>query len=195
MIRFRVWGERLPHTRRRVGSTIAVGTTEFTVQFLGAVWPALRAEFKSRGVQLKIEHVRTRDLWARLDAKHVDLVLGSLAAEYDRPVTLDYDFIEWHRERVALLTNLSARELPDKPVVGGPEDRAAAGALRRPAGAVPRPLVRTGLPRRPQRRRGHRLLEICFQAHVGEGAVVVVAGEEAVEAGVVGAEAHAVAAG
>ncbi|NUT47036.1 MAG: LysR family transcriptional regulator [Saccharothrix sp.] len=112
----RGWGERLHHTRRRVGSTISVGTTEFTVQFLGTIWPALRAEFESRGVQLKIEHVRTRDLWARLDAKHVDVVLGSLATEYDQPVTLDYDFIEWHRERVALLTNLSPRELPDKPV-------------------------------------------------------------------------------
>jgi hypothetical protein len=30
--------------------------------------------------------------------------------------TLDYDFIEWHREEVALLTNLSTRELPDKSV-------------------------------------------------------------------------------
>ncbi|MFD7658463.1 hypothetical protein ACFV4N_31195, partial [Actinosynnema sp. NPDC059797] len=112
----RDWGERLHHTRRRVGSTITVGTTEFTVQFLGTIWPALRSEFESRGVNLKIEHVRTRDLWARLDAKHVDLVLGSLATEHRRPVALDYDFIEWHRERVALLTNLTTRELPDKPV-------------------------------------------------------------------------------
>ncbi|MCP2261829.1 hypothetical protein LX15_005556 [Streptoalloteichus tenebrarius] len=32
------------------------------------------------------------------------------------PPTLDYDFLEWHRERVALLTNLTARELPDTPV-------------------------------------------------------------------------------
>ncbi|MEU4806351.1 LysR family transcriptional regulator [Actinosynnema sp. NPDC023587] len=112
----RGWSERVHHTRRRVGSTISVGTTEFTVQFLGTVWPGLRTEFESRGVQLRIEHVRTRDLWARLDAKHVDLVVGSLAVEHDQPVTLDYDFIEWHRERVALLTNLNTRELPDTPV-------------------------------------------------------------------------------
>lgn len=41
---------------------------------------------------------------------------GSFAAEPDRPPTLDYDFLEWHRERVALLTNLTARELPSTPV-------------------------------------------------------------------------------
>ncbi|MFE9748272.1 LysR family transcriptional regulator [Saccharothrix saharensis] len=112
----RSWNDRLHHTRRRVGSTITVGTTEFTVQFLGSIWPGLRTEFERRGIQLKIEHVRTRDLWARLDAKQVDLVCGSLAAEHDQPVALDYDFIEWHRERVALLTNLTTRELPDTPV-------------------------------------------------------------------------------
>jgi hypothetical protein len=64
----------------------------------------------------RIRPARTRDLWAKLDAKQVDLVCGSFAAERGKPPTLDYDFIEWHRERVALLTNLSTRELPDKPV-------------------------------------------------------------------------------
>ena len=68
---------------------ITVGTTEFTVQFLGSIWPGLRTEFERRGIQLKIEHVRTRHLWARLDAKQVDLVCGSLAAEHDQPVALD----------------------------------------------------------------------------------------------------------
>jgi hypothetical protein len=93
-----------------------VGTTEFTVEFLGAVWPTLRADFERRGVQIRIEHVRTRDLWAKLDAKQVDLVCGSFAAARHQPPQIDYDFIEWHRERVALLTNLTPRELPDTPV-------------------------------------------------------------------------------
>jgi hypothetical protein len=44
------------------------------------------------------------------------MVCGSFAAERDRPRRVDHDFIEWHRERVALLTNLSARELPGTPV-------------------------------------------------------------------------------
>ncbi|PPK66190.1 LysR family transcriptional regulator [Actinokineospora auranticolor] len=113
------WIDSLHRSRRRVGSTVTFGTTEFTVQFLGAVWPALREDFERRGVQLNIEHVRTRDLWRKLDGKKVDLVCGSFAAEPGRPPTLDYDFLEWHRERVALLTNLSARELPDTPVGAG----------------------------------------------------------------------------
>ncbi len=110
------WTDSLHRSRRRVGSTVTFGTTEFTVQFLGAVWPALRVDFERRGVHLNIEHVRTRDLWRKLDAKKVDLVCGSFATEPGRPPTLDYDFLEWHRERVALLTNLTARELPDTPV-------------------------------------------------------------------------------
>jgi DNA-binding transcriptional LysR family regulator len=108
--------DSLHRSRRRVGSTVTFGTTEFTVQFLGAIWPTLRDDFERRGIHLNIEHVRTRDLWRKLDAKKVDLVCGSLAAEPDRPPTLDYDFLEWHRERVALLTNLPPRELPDTPV-------------------------------------------------------------------------------
>ncbi len=112
----RSWTDSLHRSRRRVGSTVTFGTTEFTVEFLGAVWPALRADFERRAVHLKIEHVRTRDLWRKLDAKKVDLVCGSFATEPGRPPALDYDFLEWHRERVALLTNLTARELPDTPV-------------------------------------------------------------------------------
>ncbi len=110
------WTDSLHRSRRRVGSTVTFGTTEFTVEFLGAVWPALRADFERRGVQLKIEHVRTRDLWRKLDAKQVDMVCGSFAAEQGRSPELEYDFLEWHRERVALLTNLTARELSDTPV-------------------------------------------------------------------------------
>ncbi|MGH3973595.1 MAG: hypothetical protein ACRDS9_09735 [Pseudonocardiaceae bacterium] len=99
-----------------MGSTVTFGTTEFTVEFLGAIWPRLRADFERKGAQLKIEHVRTRDLWRKLDAKQVDMVCGSFATEHDRPPVLEYDFLEWHRERVALLTNLTPRELPDTPV-------------------------------------------------------------------------------
>ncbi len=110
------WTDSLHRSRRRVGSTVTFGTTEFTVEFLGAVWPALRADFERRDIHLRIEHVRTRDLWRKLDAKKVDLVCGSFAAEPGRPPMLDYDFLEWHRERVALLTNLTTRELPDTPV-------------------------------------------------------------------------------
>jgi DNA-binding transcriptional LysR family regulator len=110
------WTESLNRSRRRLGSTVTFGTTEFTVEFLGAVWPTLREDFERRDIHLNIEHVRTRDLWRKLDAKKVDMVCGSLAAQPGRPPELDYDFLEWHRERVALLTNLTTRELPDTPV-------------------------------------------------------------------------------
>ena len=110
------WTDSLHRSRRRLGSTVTFRTTEFTVEFLSAIWPTLRADFERRGVQLKIEHVRTRDLWHKLDAKQVDMVCGSFAAERDRPPVLEYDFVEWHRERVALLTNLTPRELPNTPV-------------------------------------------------------------------------------
>ncbi|MBM7774304.1 DNA-binding transcriptional LysR family regulator [Actinokineospora baliensis] len=110
------WNDALHQSRRRLGSTITFGTTEFTVQFLGAIWPALRPDFEARGIHLTIKHVRTRDLWRTLDSKKVDIVCGSLAAPPDQAPTHDYDFLEWHRERVALLTNLTTRELPNTPV-------------------------------------------------------------------------------
>jgi DNA-binding transcriptional LysR family regulator len=112
----RSWTERVHGARRRVGSTVTVGTTEFTVEFLGEVWPGLRDTFERRGIQLKIEHVRTRDLKAKLDAEQVDLVCGSFAAEHGRDPDVSHDFLEWHRERVALLTNLTVREVPDRPI-------------------------------------------------------------------------------
>jgi hypothetical protein len=39
------WTESLNRSRRRLGSTVTFGTTEFTVEFLGAVWPTLREDF------------------------------------------------------------------------------------------------------------------------------------------------------
>ncbi|WP_218952329.1 LysR family transcriptional regulator [Amycolatopsis anabasis] len=110
------WSGGIHRARRRVGTTITVGTTEFTIRFLGENWPAIQQDFEGREVELKISHVRTRDFCAKLDAQQVDLICGSFATERDQLPTLDYDFIEWHREGVALLANLTTRELPDKPV-------------------------------------------------------------------------------
>lgn len=110
------WNDGLQQARRRLGATITVGTTEFTIRFLGEIWPQVRDEFERREIELKIVHVRTRDFWTTLDAQQVDLICGSFATEVGQLPTLDYDFIEWHREGVALLTNLTTRELPGKPV-------------------------------------------------------------------------------
>lgn len=110
------WLTGTQSARRQLGSMVTIGTTEFTVLFVGEVWPHLQDEFERREVELNVVHVRTRDFWEKLESRQVDLVCGSFSAETGKLPTLDYDFIEWHREGVALLTNLPTRELPDKPV-------------------------------------------------------------------------------
>jgi hypothetical protein len=58
-------------------------------------------------------HVRTKDSFARLDAKEIDLLCGgfaSVAGADDIPG--DYEFLQWRREGLVLLTNLPKRELP-----------------------------------------------------------------------------------
>ncbi|MGH3761020.1 LysR family transcriptional regulator [Actinophytocola sp.] len=110
------WLTSTHSARRRLGSTVTVGTTEFTIRFVGEIWPRLQDDFERREIELKVVHVRTRDFWEKLDSQQVDLVCGSFATRLGELPALDYDFIEWHREGVALLTNLSTRELPSKPV-------------------------------------------------------------------------------
>ena len=57
--------------------------------------------------------MRTRDFRAQLDAKDVNLVCGSIpATPGPDPALGAYDVIEWHRENLALVTNLPERELP-----------------------------------------------------------------------------------
>lgn len=110
---FADWLAGITDRRRKLGATVTVATTEFTVDFLAQVWPDVAAEFTRREIQLHIAHVRTRDFRAQLDAKDVDLVCGSVpAAPGDDPSLVGYDVIEWHREDLALITNLSTRELP-----------------------------------------------------------------------------------
>jgi DNA-binding transcriptional LysR family regulator len=110
---FASWLTGINERRRRLGATVTVATTEFTVDFLAQVWPSVAAEFTRREIELNIVHVRTRDFRAQLDAKDVDLVCGSIpAAPRPDPALDSYDIIEWHRENLALITNLPVRELP-----------------------------------------------------------------------------------
>lgn len=110
---FADWLTGITDRRRKLGATVTVATTEFTVDFLAQVWPDVAEEFTRREIQLNIAHVRTRDFWSQLDAKGVDLVCGSVAAvPGPDPALADYDVIEWHREKLALITNLPVRELP-----------------------------------------------------------------------------------
>ena len=110
---FAEWLAGITDRRRKLGASITVATTEFTVDFLAQVWPDVAGEFTRREIQLHIVHVRTRDFKAQLESKDVDLVCGSLpAAPGNDPSLADYDVIEWHRENLTLVTNLSRRELP-----------------------------------------------------------------------------------
>jgi DNA-binding transcriptional LysR family regulator len=110
---FADWLAGITDRRRRLGAVVTVATTEFTVDFLAQIWPQVGGEFTSREIELNIVHVRTRDFWAQLDAKNVDLVCGSIPASPGRDPALDgYDVIEWQREDLALITNVPVRELP-----------------------------------------------------------------------------------
>jgi DNA-binding transcriptional LysR family regulator len=110
---FSEWLTGITDRRRKLGATVSVATTEFTVDFLAQVWPDVAEEFTRREIQLNIAHVRTRDFWTKLDAKDIDVVCGSVAAlPGDDPALTNYDVIEWHREDLALVTNLGTRELP-----------------------------------------------------------------------------------
>ncbi|MFI7104379.1 LysR family transcriptional regulator [Streptomyces sp. NPDC050161] len=114
---FADWLQGIADSRRRLGSTLTVGTTEFTLGFLGRVWERVAPRLMEQEVELKVVHVRTRDFWTRLDSNQVDLLCGGLAADTAAErVAPDYDFLEWHREGLALLTNLPVRELAAKTV-------------------------------------------------------------------------------
>lgn len=106
------WLQGIADSRRRLGTTLTIGTTEFTLGFLGRVWERVAPQLMEREVELKVVHVRTKDFWRWLDSNQVDLLCGGLAAPASSErVAPDYDFIEWHREGLVLLTNLSVREL------------------------------------------------------------------------------------
>lgn len=58
---FSDWLQGIANSRRRLGSTLTVGTTEFTLPFLARVWERVEPELMAREVELKVVHVRTRD--------------------------------------------------------------------------------------------------------------------------------------
>jgi len=128
------WQGEVSNARRKTGQTLAVGTTEFTLNFLGRAWERVAEEFQSREIELKVLHVRTKDSFTRLDAQEIDLLCGGFAASVGvREADETYEFLEWHREGLALLTNLPKRELP-MPAIG--VDRLASTPLIIPTGGV-----------------------------------------------------------
>ena len=107
------WQGRVNDARHRIGKTVALGTTEFTLRFVGTVWERVAGEFAAREVELNVMHVRTKDAFARLEAKEIDLLCGGFASVAEAgDIPGDYEFLQWRREGLVLLTNLPKRELP-----------------------------------------------------------------------------------
>jgi DNA-binding transcriptional LysR family regulator len=107
------WQGQVNDARHRIGKTVALGTTEFTLRFVGTAWHRVADEFAAREIELNVMHVRTKDSFARLDAKEIDLLCGGFASEAGADdIPGDYEFLQWRREGLVLLTNLPRRELP-----------------------------------------------------------------------------------
>lgn len=107
------WQSRVNDARRRIGKTLAIGTTEFTLPFVGKVWQRVCDEFAAREIELNVQHVRTKDSFERLDSREIDLLCGGFASSAGvSDVPGDYEFLQWQRDGLVLLTNLPRRELP-----------------------------------------------------------------------------------
>ncbi|MFB6538094.1 hypothetical protein [Streptomyces noursei] len=71
-------------------------------------------DFDREGVDLKITHVRTGDLFTKLRSQELDLVCGSVVVtEGEESAQLaPYEVMEWRRSGLSLLTNLPPERLP-----------------------------------------------------------------------------------
>lgn len=107
------WLDAVHQSRRRLGRMLTVGTTEFTLPVVSRAWERVSEEFGRREVEFKVTHVRTKDLWSRLESNEMDLICGTIVStpEGDRRLR-DHEVVEYARGRALLLTNLDESELP-----------------------------------------------------------------------------------
>lgn len=106
------WLDSIHECRRKLGTTLTVGTTRFMLDSLAKAWHHVADEFRRRDVELKVVHIRTKDIWTKLETKQVDVVCGSVVTTAGRSGRLDaFDVIEWRRGGLALLTNLPTHQL------------------------------------------------------------------------------------
>lgn len=114
---FGKWLESIHWSRRRLGRMLTVGTTEFTLPIVSRAWDRVSEEFRQREVEFKVAHVRTKDLWSRLETRQVDLICGSIVSTPEGDLRLqEYEVVEYARGQALLLTNLPEAELPGTPV-------------------------------------------------------------------------------
>ncbi|WP_436773458.1 LysR family transcriptional regulator [Yinghuangia sp. YIM S09857] len=114
------WAQRIRDCRSRVDGTLTVGTTRYTLSLMADACADIADELARRGVELKVEHVRTRNFLERLRAKEIDLVCGSVVTRVGADATPgDCEVMELARGDLYLLTNLPADRVPDGPVPVG----------------------------------------------------------------------------
>lgn len=107
------WLDGIHECRRQLGGTLTVGTTRYTLGYLATASDVVATEFSERGIDLKIAHIRTRELVEKLRSNEVDLVCGSMVTTVGDDTALDaYDVLEWRRSGLAVLTNIDAATLP-----------------------------------------------------------------------------------
>ncbi|EPH42520.1 LysR family transcriptional regulator [Streptomyces aurantiacus] len=107
------WSDGINDARRRLGRTLSVGSTRYTLGFLLDAVERVSDIYERRGVDLKVTHVRTGDLFARLQSKELDLVCGSIVVTEGQEAELDpYEIVEWRRSGLSILTNLPPEKLP-----------------------------------------------------------------------------------
>lgn len=108
------WSQGVHDARRRLGRTLSVGTTRYTLGFLLDAVERVGEDFERDDVDLKVTHVRTGDLFTKLRSKELDLVCGSVVvtAGEEQQLLAPYEVMEWRRSGLSLLTNLPADRLP-----------------------------------------------------------------------------------
>lgn len=113
----RDWLDGVHESRRLRGETITVGTTRFTLGFLANAGEHVAKEFAEHGVELRVTHLRTRELIGALRTKQADLVCGSVLVGGNENALADVDVLEWRRSGLSLVTNLSVEQLPNRPML------------------------------------------------------------------------------
>jgi len=111
------WLDEIHERRRRLGGTLTVGTTRYALGFLASAGELVADRFQHRGIELKVLHVRTKDLLDSLRTKQADLVCGSVVTTTGPdPALAEFEIQEWRRSTLSLATNLPPERLPDRPV-------------------------------------------------------------------------------
>ncbi|MFG3120247.1 LysR family transcriptional regulator [Streptomyces sp. NPDC048197] len=108
------WAEGVHDARRRLGRTLSVGTTRYTLGFLLDAAERIGEDYARENVDLKVTHVRTGDLFTKLRSTELDLVCGSVVVTEGEETELlaPYEVMEWRRSGLSLLTNLPPDRLP-----------------------------------------------------------------------------------